>query len=119
MLLASSVVPSTYVQTSDRSDQTEPKKIAYFVDEAAKAGLSAANTFGGLDSKKFILETTGTGVAILDYDNDGWPDIFVVNGTTLEGQDKSATNHLYRNNHDVSFTDVTKSAGLAGPPGWG
>ena len=61
------------------------------------------------DSKKYIIETTGTGVAIFDYDNDGWPDIFLVNGTTLEGrpQDKAATNHLYRNNHDGTFTDVT------------
>ena len=40
--------------------------------------------FGGVDSKKYIIETTGTGVAIFDYDNDGWPDIFIVNGTTLE-----------------------------------
>src|SRR5580765_8478363 len=60
------------------------KRLANFVDEAAKAGLTAKNTFGGVDTKKFIIETTGTGVAIFDYDNDGWPDIFVVNGTTLE-----------------------------------
>ena len=43
------------------------------------------NVFGGKDTKKYIIETTGTGVAIFDYDNDGWPDIFLVNGTTLEG----------------------------------
>ena len=43
------------------------------------------NVFGGIDTKKYIIETTGTGVAIFDYDNDGWPDIFIVNGTTLEG----------------------------------
>ena len=60
------------------------KGIAYFVDEAAKRGLTAQNTFGGVDTKKYIIETTGTGVAIFDYDNDGWPDIFVVNGTTLD-----------------------------------
>ncbi|PYX46244.1 MAG: RNA-binding protein [Acidobacteria bacterium] len=77
--------------------------------------------FGGKDSKKFIIETTGTGVAIFDYDNDGWPDIFLVNGTTLEGfpAGKGPTNHLYRNNHDGTFSDVTNQAGLADASGWG
>src|SRR5215813_5230883 len=60
------------------------KQLVNFVDVARKAGLIAQNTFGGVDSKKYIIETTGTGVAIFDYDNDGWPDIFIVNGTTLE-----------------------------------
>ena len=75
------------------------------------------NVFGGLETKKYIIETTGTGVAIFDYDNDGWPDIFFVNGTTLEA--KSSINHLYHNNHDGTFTDVTADAGLAGSSGWG
>ena len=51
---------------------------AYFTDEAIQRGLLAPNLFGGIDAKKYIIETTGTGVAIFDYDNDGWPDIFVV-----------------------------------------
>jgi len=98
----------------------EEKKIAYFVDEAAKRGLTTANTFGGVDTKQYIIETTGTGVAILDYDNEGWPDIFVMNGTTLEPMagKKPPTNHLYHNNHDGTFTDVTEKAGLA-HSGWG
>ena len=50
-----------------------------------KAGLATPNVFGGIDTKKYIIETTGSGVAIFDYDNDGWPDIFLVNGTTLDG----------------------------------
>ena len=58
--------------------------IAWFTDDAQKAGLSNKITFGGVDTKKYIIETTGTGVAIFDYDNDGWPDIFFVNGTTLD-----------------------------------
>ena len=97
-----------------------PGKIAYFVDEAAKAGLTGTNTFGGVDTKKYILETTGTGVAIFDYDNDGWPDIFVVNGTTLDPLRGGAapTNHLYHNNHDGTFSDVTEKAGLT-HSGWG
>jgi hypothetical protein len=94
--------------------------IAYFTDVAKTAGLTMMNVFGGTDTKKYIIETTGTGVAIFDYDNDGWPDIFMVNGTTLEGfaGRKAPTNHLYRNNHDGTFTDVTEQAGLA-HTGWG
>ncbi len=94
-------------------------KLADFEDVATKAGLTMMNVFGGVDTKKYIIETTGTGVAVFDYDNDGWPDIFVVNGTTLEGfLSKAPTNHLYRNNHDGTFTDVTVKTGLAAT-GWG
>ena len=91
-----------------------------FIDVAEKSGLSFSNVFGGVTSKKYIIETTGTGVAIFDYDNDGWPDIFFVNGTTLEGSPdgKNPTNHLYRNNHDGTFSDVTAQAGLTAT-GWG
>ena len=94
--------------------------IAEFVDVAKKAGLTASNVFGGKHSSTYILESTGTGVAIFDYDNDGWPDIFLVNGTTLEGvtSGSSPTNHLYHNNHDGTFSDVTESASLLGT-GWG
>ena len=104
--------------------QTPPKPpanaIAYFVDVAQKAGLTEPIVFGGTDTKKYIIETTGTGAAIFDYDNDGWPDIFLVNGTTLEGfpAGKGPTSHLYRNNHDGTFTDVTVKAGLTAT-GWG
>jgi hypothetical protein len=98
----------------------EPPSIANFEDIAEKAGLTAINVFGGADSKKYIIETTGTGVAVFDYDNDGWPDIFLVNGTTLEGfpSGQAPTNHLYHNNHDGTFTDVTAKAGLVAT-GWG
>ncbi len=94
--------------------------IANFVDTAEKSGLTMTQVFGGKDTKKYIIETTGTGVAIFDYDNDGWLDIFLVNGTTLEGfpAGTAPTNHLYRNQHDGIFTDVTAKAGLTAN-GWG
>src|ERR1700716_1118038 len=90
LLIAVSLVPWV------GSSQTEPNKssqaaaqtasapvIANFVDIAEKAGLKMTNVFGDGVSKKYIIETTGTGAAIFDYDNDGWPDIYLVNGTTL------------------------------------
>jgi hypothetical protein len=98
----------------------KPAQIAEFVDIAQKAGLTAVNVFGGKMSSTYILESTGTGVAIFDYDNDGWPDIFLVNGTTLEGfpAGRAPTSHLYHNNHDGTFTDVTEKANLLAT-GWG
>jgi hypothetical protein len=96
------------------------KPIAHFTDVAEKAGLAAPVIFGGENTKKYIIETTGTGVANFDYDNDGWPDIFVVNGTKLEGlaPGKPPTSHLYHNNRDGTFTEVTEKAGLT-HTGWG
>jgi hypothetical protein len=104
-----------------KTPRPEPvKPIANFTDVAEKAGLTMLDIFGGIETKKYIIETTGTGVAIFDYDNDGWPDIFLVNGTRLEGLPSGAapSNHLYRNNHDGTFTDVTVETGLTAT-GWG
>jgi enediyne biosynthesis protein E4 len=103
-----------------KTSNSPVKPIADFTDVAQKAGLTLQNIFGGVETKKYIIETTGTGVAIFDYDNDGWPDIFLVNGTRLEGfpSGDAPSNHLYRNNHDGTFTDVTAKAGLTGT-GWG
>ena len=76
--------------------------------------------FGGEHKNKYLLETTGCGVAFYDYDNDGWLDIFLVNGTRLEGfpPGQEPTNRLYKNNRDGTFTDVTAQAGLV-HSGWG
>ncbi len=94
---------------------------AWFVDVAPAAGLTMQNINGDSATKKYILETTGSGVAILDYDHDGWPDIFLVNGDAFDfepGHAVEHTSHLYHNNHDGTFTDVTKAAGLD-VTGWG
>ena len=112
------LVASGQGQQAKSSGPARP--IADFTDVAEKAGLTMQEIFGGVATKKYIIETTGTGVAIFDYDNDGWPDIFLVNGTRLEQPSNEAapSNHLYRNNHDGTFTDVTTKAGL-GATGWG
>jgi len=85
---------------------------AYFTDVAAQAGLTAPIIYGGVDKKTYIIETVGCGVAFFDYDNDGWLDIFLLSGTRLEGPPQGATNRLYKNNRDGTFTDVTQHAGL-------
>jgi hypothetical protein len=93
---------------------------AWLVDVAAQAGLTMQNVNGEATTKQNILETTGSGVAIIDYDRDGWPDILLLNGDALEnGSSKAAhpTSHLYKNRHDGTFVDVTVEAGLAAP-GW-
>ncbi len=84
---------------------------AHFTDIASDAGLTAPTIYGGIDHKQFIFETVGCGVAFFDYDNDGWLDIFVLCGTRVDPV-LGATNHLYRNNRDGTFTDVTEKAGL-------
>jgi enediyne biosynthesis protein E4 len=91
-----------------------------FTDVAREAGLTAGTTYGGQRSNKYLLETTGCGVAMLDYDNDGFADLFFVNGTTLDGFPRGSepTSHLYRNRGDGTFEDVTVKAGLA-LTGWG
>jgi len=90
---------------------------AHFVDVAPAAGLQAPVFYGAVDSKKYILEATGCGCAFIDYDNDGWVDIFLLSGTRLTGDPLGATNRLYKNNRDGTFTDVTEKAGLK-ETGW-
>jgi enediyne biosynthesis protein E4 len=91
-----------------------------FLDVAAQSGLNAKTIYGGEGKNKYLLETTGCGVAFYDYDHDGWLDIFLVNGWRLEGFAKTnqPTCHLFKNNRDGTFTDVTMKAGLA-RSGWG
>ncbi|HEX9765357.1 MAG TPA: CRTAC1 family protein, partial [Nitriliruptorales bacterium] len=90
---------------------------ARFTDVAAQAGLTHPIVYGGVDSKDYIIEVVGCGVAFLDYDNDGWLDLLVLNGTRLDGAPHGTTNRLYRNNRDGTFSDVTEKAGLV-REGW-
>ena len=86
-------------------------------DIAAQAGLTAPVIYGGVDRNAYIIEAIGCGVAFLDYDNDGWLDIFVLSGTRWEGAPAGATNRLYHNTRDGTFSDVTEKAGLV-DTGW-
>jgi hypothetical protein len=83
-----------------------------FRDVTQLAGIHFTHNNGAI-GKKFLPETMGPGVAFIDYDNDGWPDIFLVNGMDWPGHaQKHSTPKLYHNNHDGTFTDVTHKAGL-------
>ncbi len=87
-----------------------------FIDTAGKAGLSKWRNVTGAPEKRVIIEAKGSGICLLDYDNDGWLDIYLVNGSTpdaLAGKAPSPHAALFHNNHDGTFTDVTASAGVA------
>ncbi len=90
---------------------------AHFTDVAAQAGLKAPVIYGGVGTNAYILEAIGCGAAFLDFDNDGWLDILLLTGSRWEGAPEGATNRLYKNNRDGTFTDVTVTAGL-GRAGW-
>jgi hypothetical protein len=87
-----------------------------FQDVAAAAGLTSWHDKAGTPEKRLILEAKGPGVCLLDYDNDGWLDIYLVNGSTYDAMDgKTIPPHaaLFHNNHDGTFTEVTQTAGVA------
>jgi hypothetical protein len=118
-LLATWLAAQSTQLTKPETPRVKPGEV-HFEDIAQQAGLSALNVYGGDTHKEFIIETTGNGAVIFDCDNDGWPDIYLPNGSTIEGfpKNKTPTAHLYHNNHDGTFTDVTSHAGLA-RSGWG
>src|SRR5256886_8511858 len=101
------------------AERIVPAGIASFADVARAAGLDFHLTCGSLE-KRYIMESMCGGIAVFDYDNDGWMDIFLVNGSTLEDMraGKCHPSKLYRNNHDGTFTDETAKSGL-GHCGWG
>ena len=108
------------VRTGKPVETDLPAIAVDFRDVAEAAGLTGVNVSGGATSKKYILETTGNGIAVFDSDNDGLLDVYVANGTTLDGDGPGATStgHLYRNLGQMKFEDVTQKAGLA-KVGWG
>ena len=122
----SGIAPSCLAVIGTVVEQKSPKKetglpLGYEVsDIAQQAGLDFLQVCGGDASKKYIIETTGSGVAFFDYDNDGWLDIFLVNGSSfdLSPAAPKPQNKLFKNNRDGTFTDVTPSAGLT-RSGWG
>src|SRR6059058_1128519 len=99
---------------------TTPTSPVQFIDVAEQAGLKVPNVWGGVEHKRLIIETKGSGIAFFDYDNDGWLDIYLTNGSLLgekwpEG--KAPTSQLFKNNRDGTFTNVTEKSGLA-RTGW-
>jgi enediyne biosynthesis protein E4 len=123
-LLALSARPAFGQGVSSRGVRPQPRGKpsgrpfnSRFTDVAKQAGLVEPVIYGGAESKSYIIEVVGCGVACFDFDNDGWLDLLVLSGTRLEGAPAGATNRLYKNNRDGTFTDVTAKAGLT-RSGW-
>jgi len=96
------------------------KSPVQYIDVAREAGLTVPNVWGDPDHKRYIIEAKGAGLAFFDFDNDGWLDVYLTNGTQLGKQwpaGQAPTSHLYKNNRDGTFTDVTEKSGLA-RTGW-
>jgi enediyne biosynthesis protein E4 len=119
---ASAGLKPTAVTARLKAGTTETADVPFsFQNVGREAGLSAVTVFGGRETNRYLLETTGCGVAMFDYDADGLQDLFFVNGTTLEGFPKGEEPrpHLYRNLGNARFADVTVAAGLHEQYGWG
>lgn len=102
------------------STTTTASSPVQFVDVAREAGLHIPNVWGDPNHKRYIIEAKGSGIAFFDYDQDGWLDIYLTNGTQLGKSWPAAqapTSHLYKNNRDGTFSDVTEKSGLA-RTGW-
>jgi enediyne biosynthesis protein E4 len=101
------------LQLKSPADATSPVQ---FVDVAQQAGLNSPSVWGAVDHKSYIIEAKGSGLAFFDYDQDGWLDIYLTNGTRLGEkwpQGKAPTSHLFKNNRDGTFANVTEKSGLA------
>lgn len=107
-------------RSSPRAKPDVPTPAIRFTDITASTGISTVNVYGGIDKKRYILEMTGNGVGLFDYDNDGFLDVFLVNGTRFNDfeEGERPVNRLFRNKGDGTFADVTKGSGL-GRNGWG
>jgi len=105
-------VSSRNVKAQPRGKPSGRPFLSRLTDIAKQAGLTQPVVYGGVDSKRYIVEVVGCGVAFIDYDNDGWVDLFILSGTRLEGAPEGVSNRMYKNNRDGTFTDVTAKSGL-------
>jgi len=105
-------VSSRGVKAQPRGKPSGRPFLSRMTDVAKPAGLTQPIIYGGIESKSYIVEVVGCGVAFIDYDNDGWMDLFILSGTRLDNAPADATNRLYKNNRDGTFTDVTAKSGL-------
>src|SRR5262252_4266951 len=105
-------ISSRGVKAQPRGKPSGRPFLSRLTDVSKQAGLVHPVIYGGIDTKSYIIEVVGCGVAFIDYDNDGWMDLFVLSGTRLDGAPEGTTNRLYKNNRDGTFTDVTEKAGL-------
>jgi hypothetical protein len=106
------LVLTTAIAVAAANGGTAASSAVTFRDVTLQSGIHFTHNNGAF-GKKFLPETLGPGVAFIDYDNDGWPDIFLVNGMDWPGHaQKHTTPKLFHNNHDGTFTDVTHKAGL-------
>ena len=105
-------VASRGVRATPRSKPSGLPFGSTLTDISSSAGLKAPAICGGIAKKDYLIEVMGCGVAFFDYDNDGWMDLLVLSGARLDGSEPGATNRLYRNNRNGTFTDVTAKAGL-------
>src|ERR1044071_3738159 len=119
LILSSLAIALATIQALPR-ESTNGEIAVSFTSVARQVGLTTPTIYGDEHKNKYLLETTGCGAAFLDYDNDGWQDILLINGTRLAGlpQAPTPTNRLYHNNGDGTFTDVTEKAKLT-RTGWG
>jgi hypothetical protein len=117
-IVAAAVSAIALLSTAPGGAGPEPPSIT-FTNIARSAGLDMETVFGDRDRNTYLVETTGTGVAMIDYDGDGWIDLFFVKGSSFDRAAKPLpTNHLYRNKGNRTFEDVTAATGLA-DGGWG
>src|SRR4051794_10362204 len=107
------LVTGNFARSAAPSAATRPSGPIQFTDITAQAGIKFKHNSGAF-GKKYLPETMGNGACVLDYDNDGWQDILLVNSMDWPGHKTNASlPALYRNNHDGTFTDVTTKTGLA------
>ncbi|MGD0902148.1 MAG: CRTAC1 family protein [Terracidiphilus sp.] len=111
-LCASTLFPRILPAAPQPQPATPPKPFSTFTDVAQSAGLTHVMFYGIPETVTYIVEEMGGGCAFFDYDNDGWMDIFILGGRRLADIPAGASNRLYKNNRNGTFTDVTQKAGL-------